>query len=76
MNAEVARTELLMVPDAGGKRAKLDAVLLDILPGSTTLAEMQMIGDNIYGIVESWWTHGSVVKKQIPVPKGLPGDRV
>lgn len=74
MDAQAAQT-VLQVPNADSKRAKISALLLEILPGSTTLAEMEMIGDNIFGMVESWWTNGSVVKKQFP-PKGLPGERV
>jgi hypothetical protein len=73
METQVSRTEL-EVSDAGGKRAKINALLLEILPGSTTLAEMEMIGDNVFGMVESWWKHGSVTKRQIPVPKGLPRE--
>jgi hypothetical protein len=72
MDAQVA---LMEVPDADGKRAKINALLLEILPGSTTLAEMEMIGDNVFGMVESWWRSGSVMKKQIPVPKP-PVERV
>lgn len=43
-------------------RRDVDALLLKHLNGATTIAEMEMIGDRVCGIIESW------NRKDMPTP--------
>ena len=59
METGVAKTEALReVPDASDVKIKINTLLYGILPGWTTLAEMEMLAARVFEMVESQWKYG------------------
>jgi hypothetical protein len=58
METQVSRTaEIHEMSDASEVKIKINTLLYGILPGWTTLAEMEMIAAHTFEAVESQWKH-------------------
>lgn len=59
METGVAKTPVpLEMPDASDVKVKINTLLYGILPGWTTIAEMEMIAAHTFEAVEAQWKHG------------------
>lgn len=57
------------VPDASDVKIKINTLLYGILPGWTTLAEMEMVAARVFEMVESQWKYGGSPKVENNSPE-------
>lgn len=60
----------LVMPDVSDVKVKINTLLYGILPGWTTIAEMEMIAAHTFEAVEAQWKHGGhrAVENNDPAP--------
>jgi len=65
---------LPQVPDPSDVKIKINTLLYGILPGWTTLAEMEMLAGRVFEMVESQWKYSGSQRDRLVDNSEAPRD--